>query len=348
MNKILAVLFLLASVLIEAKAQDPMYTNAFMSPVYLNPAATGTSDYDFRLSAVYRRQWLLVPSGMQYFTVSADKYIFSNNIGVGLMVNSEKEGYINKLGFHGTFAKMLCFETHQLSLAIQGGAYNRRVDYSKLWFADQINNQGIITNLPSQVSPNINNKKWVPDFGAGAMWIHQSGLMLGASVHHINQPDESFTNQEESKLPRRLTLNARKVLTIPDFTLWDEDVQLVPGAIYSRQRKNQMASVGIEAKSYYINFGVWYRMNMNIRRSDAICLTITLDNFLGNKNEDRTNNVRGAFGYDATTTPGFTRTAGSSEGAVVWEHLYDEDASYDKRCNTMIRNGIICPPSKIF
>jgi type IX secretion system PorP/SprF family membrane protein len=347
MKKILLLIAVLAGLSFSAQAQDPMYTNAFLSPVYLNPAATGMSDYDLRLSAVYRRQWLVVPSGMQYFTVSADKYMFSQNIGVGLMVNSEREGYINKLGVHGTFAKLLCFGTHQLNLGLQAGLYNRRIDYSKLWFADQINNQGIVTNLPSQVSPGINNKKWVPDFAAGVMWVHNSGLMVGASVHHLNQPDESFTNQEESKLPRRLTVNSRFILGT-NLALWDEPVDVVPGIIYSRQRNNQLFSLGAEAKSHYINFGLWYRMNMNIKRSDAFCVTVILHNFLGSNNEDNTNNVRGGFGYDATTTPGFTRTAGSSEGALVWEHLHNEDARYDNRCNSIIRNGIICPPSKIF
>jgi len=331
---------------VAVQAQDPMYTQSFMAPVYLNPAATGMADYDFRLSAIYRRQWLVVPSGMQYFSVAADKYIYEHNIGVGLMVNNEREGYIKKLGLHGTFAKLICFGSHRLSLGIQGGFFNRQVDYSKLWFADQINNEGIVSNLPSQVSPNVNNKKWIPDFAAGAMWVHNKGLMIGGSVHHLNQPDESFSNAEESKLPRRLTLNTRFPLLIGENALWDDDVFLVPGAIYSAQRNNKTLSMGFEIKTHYLNLGLWYRNNMDFRRSDAFSITITLDNFLNRNDYDNPNKLRAGFAYDATTNgAGFTRTGGSSEGAFTWEHLYNPDATSDNRCDANSRNPTPCPPN---
>ena len=346
MKKLFLLLNLLCAVSPNLLAQDPTYTHAFMAPVYLNPAATGMADYDFRVSAIYRRQWLIVPSGMQYFTIAADKYVFEHNIGVGLMANSEQEGYIKKLGFHGTFAKLLCFGSHRLSLGLQAGLYNRQVDYSKLWFADQISNQGIITNLPSQVSPNVNNRKWLPDFAAGAMWVHNSGLMIGFSVHHLNQPDESFTNAEESKLPRRLTMETRFPLVIGTNKIWDDDLLLVPGIIYSSQRYNQQLSLGCEFKTHYINLGLWYRNNMDYRRSDAISVTVTLDNFLGKNDYDNPNKLRAGFAYDATTNgAGFTRTAGSTEGAVTWEHLYNEEATSENRCNSNSRNPLPCPPN---
>jgi len=328
------------------QAQDPVYTQAFMAPIYLNPAATGMADYDFRVSAVYRRQWLVVPSGMQYFTIAADKFVYEHNIGVGLMVNKEQEGYIKRLGTYGTFAKQICLGSHRLSLGIQGGMFNRQVDYSKLWFADQITNQGIMTDLPTQVSPNVNNNKWLPDFAAGAMWVHNKGLMIGASVHHLNQPDESFTNAEESKLPRRLTLITRFPLVIGENKIWDDDVLFIPGVIYSAQRENKTLSMGVEIKTHYINLGVWYRNNLNFRRSDAISITITLDNFVGRNDYDKTDKVKAGFAYDATTNgAGFTRTGGSSEGAATWEHLYNPDATSDNRCNSNARNPVPCPPN---
>ena len=150
MKKYVVVFLVAAFFCIKLQAQDPMYTQSFMAPVYLNPAATGMADYDFRISAVYRRQWLIVPSGMQYFTIAADKYVYEHNIGLGLMVNNEREGYIKKLSLNSTFSKIICFGSSRLSLGIQAGIFNRQVDYSKLWFADQINNEGIVTDLPSQ------------------------------------------------------------------------------------------------------------------------------------------------------------------------------------------------------
>jgi type IX secretion system PorP/SprF family membrane protein len=346
MKKIIGLIYLALAAPVALQAQDPMYTHAFMAPVYLNPAATGMADYDFRVSAIYRRQWLIVPSGMQYFSVAADKYSYEHSVGFGLMANSEQEGYIKKLSFNGTFAKQLCFGSHRLSLGIQAGMFNRQIDYGKLWFADQITNQGIITNLPSQVSPNINNRKWLPDFAAGALWVHNSGFMIGASVHHLNQADESFTNKEESKLPRRFTAETRFPLVLGTSQLWDDDILFVPGAVYSMQRKNQTISLGGEFKTHYINLGLWYRVTKNIKNSDAFSITITLDNFLGKNDYDNPDKVKGGFAFDATTNgAGFTRTAGSTEGAINWEHLYNSEATSDNRCNSSARNPIPCPPN---
>lgn len=346
MKKYVVVFFVCAFTCIKLQAQDPMYTQGFMAPVYLNPAATGMADYDFRVSAVYRRQWLVVPSGMQYFTIAADKYVYEHNIGLGLMVNNETEGYIKKLSLNGTFSKIICFGSHRLSMGIQAGLFNRQVDYGKLWFADQINNEGIISNLPSQVTPNVNNKKWLPDFAAGAMWVHNSGLMIGGSMHHLNQPDESFTNAEESKLPRRLTLTARYPRVVGENTLWDDDVFFVPGIIYSQQRNNKTLSMGFEVKTHYINLGLWWRNNSYFNKSDAFCVTITLDNFLNKNDEGSPNKLRAGFAYDATTNgAGFTRTGGSSEGAFTWEHLFNEQATSDNRCDANSRNPTPCPPN---
>jgi type IX secretion system PorP/SprF family membrane protein len=336
---------LLLGVAYPVVAQDPMYTHAFMSPVYLNPAATGMSDYDFRVSAIHRRQWFLVPSGLQYTTLSADKYIAEHGVGAGLLFNSAREGYIRSVSGYGTLSKLVCFGSHQLSLGLQAGFFNRRVDYGNLWFSDQINNEGIILGAPSQVTPAINNGRWRFDYAAGFMWQHYNGLMLGGAVHHINQPDESFTNAQESVLPRRLTVTSRWPILLGEDMLFDDDVYVVPGLIYSKQRKNETLSLGAEIKTHYVNLGLWYRFNMDVRRSDAFCITFTFDNFLGRGYEsDGSNRLRLGGSFDATTNgAGFTRTAGSTEGALVWEHLFNEDATSDNRCNSRARNPVPCP-----
>ena len=343
MKKIFCIAFMFCMFSCSLWAQDPMYSHAFMTPVYLNPGATGLSDYDFRVSAAFRRQWLLVPSGMQYFTLAADKYLFKHNGGIGLMANSEKEGFVNRTAVYGTLAKLLCFGSHRLSIGIQGGIINSRVDYSKLWFADQITSQGIISNLPSQVAPDINAKKWLPDFATGLVWIHNSGVMLGGSLHHLTQPDESFTNAEESKLPMRLTLTAR-LPWVAGVNIWDDDVLWIPGAIYSLQNKNKTLSLGCEVKTHYFNFGLWYRNNLNFRRSDAVFFTVTIDNFLNPLDSENRNNLRTGFAYDFTSNGvGSTRTAGSTEGAMSWEHLFNEDATSDNRCKLTGRDALPCP-----
>ena len=38
-------------------AQDPVFSQAYLSPINLNPAATGAGEHDLRVSAIYRRHW---------------------------------------------------------------------------------------------------------------------------------------------------------------------------------------------------------------------------------------------------------------------------------------------------
>jgi hypothetical protein len=42
----------------QATAQtDPHFTQNYTYPMYINPAMTGSSDGDYRASAIYRGQW---------------------------------------------------------------------------------------------------------------------------------------------------------------------------------------------------------------------------------------------------------------------------------------------------
>ncbi len=42
------------ALLSPAIAQDPVYSQPYLSPINLNPAATGAGDYDLSVSAIYQ------------------------------------------------------------------------------------------------------------------------------------------------------------------------------------------------------------------------------------------------------------------------------------------------------
>lgn len=80
---------------------------------------------------------------------------------------------------------------------------------------------------------------------------------------------------------------------------------------------------------------LWYRGNVNFQGSNAIVVTLTLDNFLGNGAGQ--NKMRVGMAYDATTgSLPFTRTSGSTEVAFEYQVLTNEYLSSDNRC----REGI--------
>src|SRR5688572_14422135 len=77
-------------------AQDPVFSQAYLSPINLNPAATGAGEHDFRISGIYRRHWWTIPSQMNYMAFSIDKFIPNISSGVGLLVTNSSEGYLKK------------------------------------------------------------------------------------------------------------------------------------------------------------------------------------------------------------------------------------------------------------
>lgn len=98
-----------------------------------------------------------------------------------------------------------------------------------------------------------------------------------------------------------------------------ENFDIAPGVAFYKQANNTSFSGGCEVKSHYINLGVWYRGNVNFQGSNAIVVTLTLDNFLGNGSGQ--NKMRVGMGYDATTgSLPFTRTSGTPRLALNTRH----------------------------
>jgi type IX secretion system PorP/SprF family membrane protein len=100
---------------LAGEAQDPVFSQAYLSPINLNPAATGTGEHDLRVSALYRRQWWTIPSQMNYMTVSIDKFLPTISSGIGLLITKSDEGYLKKTGVYASYAYTVCAGTCQPS-----------------------------------------------------------------------------------------------------------------------------------------------------------------------------------------------------------------------------------------
>ncbi|MEO5893912.1 MAG: PorP/SprF family type IX secretion system membrane protein [Ferruginibacter sp.] len=337
MKKILLVIFLMAG--FGAIAQDPFFSQAFNAPLTLNPASAGNGEMDLRFTATYKRHFINVPSGMQYAAVGVDRYIKNLHGGVGLLLNTSREGYLSKNSLHAIYSYALCLPDSRLHLGLQAGVANRGVNYDKLYFSNQIDNTGIIPGSVSGVDRALNNNKYFADFAAGFIYYYRDKWMFGGGAHHINQPDESLTSNTYSQLPRKWFGYIRYK--------WDMDEEgdsyFLPSVLFYKQAKNSSASFGCEYKNARMAIGAWYRTNMNFTNSDAFVVTLSLDLFDRRYNE--TDRVRVGMAYDATTGKlGFSRSAGSGEAAFVWEKLTTNGIRSDERCDTDYRmNGTPCP-----
>ncbi len=324
---------------LQSTAQDPFFSQAFNSPLTLNPASAGNAEMDLRFTATYKRHFVNVPSSMQYAAVGVDRYMKNMHGGVGLLLTGSKEGYLAKNSLHAIYSYALCMPGSRLHLGLQAGVANRSVNYNKLYFSSQIDNTGVIPGAVSGVDLAVNNNKFFADFAAGFIYYYRENWMFGGGAHHINQPDESLTSNTYSKLPRRWFGYMRYKKDLDEAG----DSYLLPGVIFYAQGQNSSSGFGCEYKSARMAIGAWYRTNMNFTNSDAFVVTLSLDLFDRRYNE--TERMRVGMAYDATTGDlGFSRSAGSGEGAFIWEKLTAKGVKSDERCDADFRmKGTPCP-----
>lgn len=339
----------------NVKAQDPVFSQAFLSPIYLNPAATGAGEYDMRVSAIYRRQWWTIPSQMQHMAFSIDKFVPRINSGIGMLVTNSTEGYLKKTGIYGSYAYTVCAGTVSAAEnggmpkwfwtgGLQFGIAQRRIDYSKLVFADEIDIGGVIPGSISAADPPINSGKWFPDFGAGSFFNYNlndnSRLLVGVSAHHINRPDESIVATSDtfrSQLPVRWTGNILYTYTNPE-RVWSYSI----GAIGYKQATHNSYQAGMEVtqNEYDISLGLWYRGSVNFTDMNTVSVTLCFNLSGRANNKDR---VKVGLGHDAQVgNNAYSYTTGSSEIGFVWDHN-TYNSSSDNPCKPRISSASACP-----
>lgn len=355
MHKYLYPIILLSLIIVKAKAQDPIFSQAFLSPIYLNPAATGAGEHDLRFSAMYRRQWWTIPSQFTYMAASVDKYFPALKGGFGILGTHGSEGYLQKTGIYGSYSYTICSGALSVAdngglprwfvaMGLQFGMAQRRIDFSKLVFADQLDIDGVIPGSTTAADFAVNNGKWHPDFAAGAFFNYNltddSRLLLGASAHHINRPDESLTSTSDttrSQLPVRWGGNIMYTYTNPARS-WSYSLA---GLIY-RQANNNAMQVGAEVtqNNYDISLGMWYRSSINFRDMDAFTVTLSI-NLSGRDNHSQ--KIRVGLAHDAPVGNNrYSYTTGSSEIGFVWDlDTYGQDS--DNPCKPRITSKYACP-----
>ncbi len=353
--KLISLMMMSCALHLYAKAQDPVFSQAYLTPVNLNPAATGTGEYDLRFSAIYRRHWWTIPSEMNYMAFSVDKFIPSINSGVGLLATKTDEGYLKKSGIYASYAYTVCAGTTSVAEngglprwfwtgGLQFGVAQTRIDYDKLVFADELDIRGVIPGAISAADPPINNGRLYPDFSAGMFFNYNltenSRLLAGLSGHHINRPDESLTSTSDSvrsQLPVKWSANLMYSYTNPEQT-WSYSLAFLG----YRQANNKSYQAGIEITQNQldISLGLWYRGSVNFRDMNTIAMTLAF-NISGK--ESGKNKIRVGLGHDAQVgNNSYSYTAGSSEIGIVWDQSTYEQHD-ENPCKPRVSSTSACP-----
>lgn len=288
-----SLLVLIVSLLKTSAAQDPNFSQFFVSPLTLNPAMTGKFNGDFRIAGNYRDQWPAISKAYITSTASFDMPLLRSRlseldtwaIGILAMTDKTASGVLsnNFLSITTAYHKGLDEDgLHQIGIGFQATYSSKRLDGTKLNFSDELDQSGGWT-IPSGEPINdvqVNTSHF--DFSVGALYNGSTNgydnFYFGASAYHLNKPKESFTGDIFYQLNPRITVNAGGAIP-----LGDRSRTVYLSSLYSRQAGATNVMVGgavgfllNEDEDYPSNFyaGAWTRFN-NV--NDAIIPYIGLE-----------------------------------------------------------------------
>jgi type IX secretion system PorP/SprF family membrane protein len=252
MKKIASVIIILLCV-VDVEAQDPHFSQFFSSPLTLNPALTGKFDGSLRVAGNYRNQW---PAFNNVYTTSSlsidfpilNKLIPENDTwGIGVMALSDKAagGVLtnNYIGISTAYHKALNEDGYsQIGLGFQGIYGQKRLDWSKLVFEDQLTPFGFNLTTPSADIANFTNPNFsYLDLNAGIIYTvsttDKNNFYVGASMYHINRPKESFEGGNWN-IASRTTVSAGGYFPVSD------NLTLHTSGIYQMQGNQNETTIG--------------------------------------------------------------------------------------------------------
>lgn len=207
---------------VNLSAQDIHFSQNSFSPLNLNPALAGAMNEDVRLMGSYRSQWQSVPVSYLTYSGAADMklpQVFSKNkklqLSAGAIFNHDQAGVskmtLSSFGIVGSIA-YLVNDYNSISIGVQSALAQRNFSMDGLTWQNLYDGDVLNMTLDSRENFANNNFNFV-DVGVGLNWrFYKPGTQnhgnFGFSLHHVNQPDQTFDNALDAKLPMRLVVHS--------------------------------------------------------------------------------------------------------------------------------------------
>ncbi len=270
-KKIVSPLILCMFCAFASQAQDPQYSQFYATPLYLNPAFAGSAMAP-RVTFNYRNQWPSLNANFVTTSLSADYHIEKLNSGIGLIVNSDQQfSNLKTTEIGALYAyRVQLSENLSVNLGIQGSYVTRGINFGDYTFADQIEQYLATGAYPAMtVDPIVQSGKLNAqinylDFSTGGI-LYSDRFWFGASVHHLNQPNQSFYNGE-ARLPMKIGVQAGYRIGLADYEIGnglgdeiekEKSVTLV--AHYKKQGTADQLDLGAYLTYSPLVLGLWYR-----------------------------------------------------------------------------------------
>ncbi len=252
-----------------AFSQDVRHSQPYSVPLKLNPALMGSDD-NINAKLNYRSQMQSIDNGFTTaaFTFMSPIYKQGNGskLDVGVYAMNDEAGAFHHMeGMLAVNYNLRLSESgHFLSASVYGGFNQKFLDTDGLTFDDQYEIGSFEATNQTNETVMHESVNYI-DAGFGLMWFYQPmeaesniNAFAGISAFHVNQPNESFT-EETGELYTKYASQAGIKITPEGSKL-----TFTPNILGSTQNGQNELATGIYT-DYAINetfkarIGAWYR-----------------------------------------------------------------------------------------
>jgi type IX secretion system PorP/SprF family membrane protein len=315
MKKIKKYLILLyAGAIISVQAQDFHLSMYDAAPIYLNPAMTGLIDTKMRAHAQFRNQWNVL--AYKPFTTSLVSFDMpSGKWGFGGQISEMRAGAgnYNVLQMLASAAYAIPVDKnkyHNLSLGLQAGVTQKRIEYQVLTFDSQWTNAngGSFDKSTASGENFSGNTQFQPAVNFGALYFYgkqQSRFnpFAGFSAFNLTTPKESFLNGDNT-LARRYYYHAGVRINVSEI------LYIIPKVLIYAQAKIVQQTYALDAGYYFKGEKFFALAGYNFRVNDASIIYAGLkkDNYI----------FKLAYDFNVSTLRGVSKTRGAYEISLTW------------------------------
>lgn len=297
----------------RVSAQDPLFSQFFANPIYLNPAFAGANVCP-RVALNFRDQWPSIPSTFMTYTASYDQHFdkIMGGIGVIFMGDRAGKGMINTYSASAMYSfRVKISRQFQMRFALQGGYQQKSLEWGKLTFGDMIDPRfGYVYETQEEMP----EKTTAHCFDLAAGFIgYTEYLYFGFAAHHITQPYEGFTDPT-ARLPLKLTGHIGAYIDLKRKSKKEKsfgDVSISPNIIYQHQQSFHYLNTGLYVNINPFTVGIWLRNSFE--KEDPMKALIFMCGFQHEV-------VRIAYSYDITLGQQANMTGGAHEVSLQF-HL---------------------------
>jgi type IX secretion system PorP/SprF family membrane protein len=241
--------FIVSSMLLAASqgyAQDIHFSQFYNAPLLVNPANTGNFVGRYRVSTSYKNQWQSISNTYKSTFASADLFIPSKNLGVGLTFFNDKSGKskmgITQANISLSYNLKINGSNHFIT-GLQYGVGQRSMRLDDLKWDSQFNGSAYDPSLASGEQQYSDSYSFM-DVSFGMVWNYTASHSqsrfknsLGIAMFHANQPRQSLSGTE--KLYSKFVFNLNN-----QFKLADRNIYILPQLLYSKQGPYNELNVG--------------------------------------------------------------------------------------------------------